>query len=61
MLCQRSALAWDRGSRNCAGFAQLCALASRVRVGRLLRFFEAGSPFVSGPRKEIRRQQACLD
>ena len=33
--------------------AQLCIGITR-EVGRLLRFFEAGSPFVSGPLNEIR-------
>ena len=33
--------------------AQLCIGITR-EVGRLLRFFEAGSPFVSGPFNEIR-------
>ena len=41
------ALAWNCGPRECASVAQLCVSASRMRLHRPLRFFEAGSPFVS--------------
>jgi DNA-3-methyladenine glycosylase len=60
-LCANGPLWLGTAVRETAQVRTAVRIGITREVGRLLRFFEAGSPFVSGPRKEIRRQQACLD
>ncbi len=53
-LCANGPLWLGTAVRETAHVSTTVRIGITREVGRLLRFFEAGSPFVSGPRKEIR-------
>ena len=53
-LCADGPLWLGTAVRETAHVSTTVRIGITREVGRLLRFFEAGSPFVSGPRKEIR-------
>jgi DNA-3-methyladenine glycosylase len=53
-LCANGPLWLGTAVREIAHVRTAVRIGITREVGRLLRFFEAGSPFVSGPRKEIR-------
>jgi DNA-3-methyladenine glycosylase len=53
-LCANGPLWLGTAVRETAHISTTVRIGITREVGRLLRFFEAGSPFVSGPRKEIR-------
>jgi DNA-3-methyladenine glycosylase len=55
-MCANGALWLGTAVRETAHVGTTVRIGITREVGRLLRFFEAGSPFVSGPRKEIRRR-----
>jgi DNA-3-methyladenine glycosylase len=52
-LCANGPLWLGTAVRETAHVSTTVRIGITREVGRLLRFFEAGSPFVSGPRKEI--------
>ena len=53
-LCADGPLWLGTAVRETAQVRTAVRIGITHEVGRLLRFFEVGSPFVSGPRKEIR-------
>jgi DNA-3-methyladenine glycosylase len=53
-LCAEGPLWLGTAVRETAHVSTAVRIGITREVGRLLRFFEADSPFVSGPRKEIR-------
>jgi DNA-3-methyladenine glycosylase len=53
-LCANGPLWLGTAVRETAHVSTTVRIGITREVRRLLRFFEAGSPFVSGPRKEIR-------
>jgi DNA-3-methyladenine glycosylase len=53
-LCTNGPLWLGTAVRETAHISTTVRIGITREVGRLLRFFEAGSPFVSGPRKAIR-------
>jgi DNA-3-methyladenine glycosylase len=53
-LCARGPLWLGTPVRETAHVSRTARIGITRGVDKLLRFFEAGSPFVSGPRKEIR-------
>jgi DNA-3-methyladenine glycosylase len=53
-LCANGPLWLGTAVRKTAHVSTTVRIGITREMGRLLRFFEAGSPFVSGPRKEIR-------
>jgi DNA-3-methyladenine glycosylase len=53
-LCADGPLWLGTAVRETARVSTTVRIGITREAGRLLRFFEAGSPFVSGPRKEIR-------
>jgi DNA-3-methyladenine glycosylase len=55
-LCANGPLWLGTPVRETAHVSRTVRIGITREVGRLLRFFEAGSPFVSGPRKEIKRR-----
>ena len=59
-LCANGPLWLGTAVRETAHICTTVRIGITREVGRPLRFFEAGSPFVSGPRNKIRSRQACL-
>ena len=53
-LCADGPLWLGTAVRETAHVSTTVRIGITREVGRLLRFFEAGSPFVSGPRRDIR-------
>ena len=53
-LCGNGPLWLGTAVRECAHIRRAVRIGITHEVGRRLRFFEAGSPFVSGPRSEMR-------
>jgi DNA-3-methyladenine glycosylase len=56
-LCADGPLWLGTAVRKTAHVSATVRIGITVEVDRRLRFFEAGSPFVSGPRKEIRNSR----
>jgi DNA-3-methyladenine glycosylase len=54
-LCANGSLWLGTAVRDAAHVSTAVRIGITREVGRRLRFFEAGSPFVSGPRREIMR------
>jgi DNA-3-methyladenine glycosylase len=55
-LCSNGPLWLGTGIRETAQVSRTVRIGITREVGRLLRFFEAGSPFVSGPLNNTRRR-----
>jgi DNA-3-methyladenine glycosylase len=56
-LCAHGPLWLGTAVRETAHICTTVRIGITHEVGRMLRFFEAGSPFVSGPRNEIKSRR----
>jgi len=58
-LCASGPLWLGTAVRETARIRTAVRIGITRAVGRRLRFFEAGNPFVSGPRRQIKNRWAC--